>query len=199
MCLMIPKTIHQIWIGNNPPTEWINSFKEKYRGYKHILWDENMLLPFFNRLLFEEQDRGCAKADILRYEILYRYGGVYFDADMVCLKKIPDSFLKDDFFTAYESEKYLPGLVNNAVIGCVAGHPIMREMIQGLKDRDPKLPIWQRFGPGYLTESIKGHDVKIYESRLFHPVHFIDRKKGTEDQERLKEAYVDHKFGSTNI
>ena len=198
---MIEKVIHQVWLGDNPPLEWIKSFKIK--GYKHILWDDKMLHPFFNRLLFEEQDRGCAKADILRYEILYRYGGIYFDTDMVLLKRIPDSFLKDDFFTAYESEEHRPGLVNNAVIGCVAGHPIMREMIQGLKDRDESLPVWKRFGPGYFTEVIdkyrESHDVKIYESALFHPVHFIDRKNGTEDKSRLKRAYVDHKFGSTNI
>lgn len=190
---MIPKTIHQIWLGDNKPTEWLDTFNI-YPDY--TLWTEKNIPTLYNQDLFDEQDRGCAKADILRYELLYRYGGVYFDADMVCLKKIPDSFLKDDFFTAYESEEYAPGLVNNAVIGCTPRHPIIKKLVEGLRTRDTKLPTWKRFGPGYLTEVLNEYEgqYKIHESKYFHPAHWKDKEV---DPDRLSVAYTDHKWGTT--
>ena len=41
---MIPKTIHQIWIGPlDPPTSLMNSWKIKHPDYKYILWDEDKI------------------------------------------------------------------------------------------------------------------------------------------------------------
>jgi mannosyltransferase OCH1-like enzyme len=197
----IPRIIHQIWLGDNRPKEWMNSFKLIYSDYEYKVWDETNIPALWNQDLFEREEKGCAKADILRYEILYRYGGVYFDSDMIALKKIPDEFLDNEFWSAYENEVYVPGLVNNAVIGCVPKHPVIKEILQGLQFRDASLPTWKRFGPGYLTEVLERYEGQknVYESKYFHPIHFIDRKKGTENNDRLKNAYVDHKFSSTKI
>lgn len=191
------KIIHQIWLGKNKPVKWLNTFKKMYSDYEYILWNEDNLPSLYNQEFFDKQELGCAKSDILRYEILYRYGGVYFDADMICLKKIPDSFFEDEFFTAYESEKHRPGIVNNGFMGCCPKHPVIKKMLEGLKDRDEKLPPWRRFGPGYLTETLENYNgkYKIYESKYFHPVHFLDKR----DEERLSVAYTDHQWGTTRV
>ena len=43
-------------------------------------------LEMQNRDIYEKETDYACKADILRYEILYQYGGVYIDADIVLLK-----------------------------------------------------------------------------------------------------------------
>ena len=54
------------------------------------LWtDENIKdLNFDNRDIFDKADNYGMKSDILRYEILYREGGIYIDIDYECLQSI---------------------------------------------------------------------------------------------------------------
>lgn len=51
------------------------------------LWtDEHVArLPLFNRAEYDKATNYGAKSDILRYELLYVYGGVYVDCDMQCI------------------------------------------------------------------------------------------------------------------
>ena len=72
---MIPKTIHQIWIGNlEPPVSLMNSWKNKNPGFKYILWDEERIRAekFASQVKIDEIEEYCGKADIIRYEILNR-------------------------------------------------------------------------------------------------------------------------------
>ena len=40
---MIPKIIHQIWIGPKPaPTNLMNSWKNKHPDFEYILWNEQL-------------------------------------------------------------------------------------------------------------------------------------------------------------
>ena len=90
--------IHQIWIGKYaPPTFWMHSvrrFSEQY-GHTYVFWNEDAIgnLKLENRkhyeLLYKEK-RFAGASDILRYEILYQYGGIYIDADTVIMK--PEHF-----------------------------------------------------------------------------------------------------------
>jgi mannosyltransferase OCH1-like enzyme len=104
---MIPKVLHFIWVGNNPLPEYslknINAFKSIYDDYRVILWTDgdvikNNLIPdFLHEYYFNNEFAHAFKADILRYIILYKFGGLYFDTDFEPLKKLNDSFLSFDF------------------------------------------------------------------------------------------------------
>ena len=79
----IPKIIHQIWIGPKKlPYKWINSFRKdfmnKYPGWKYYLWRDRDVKNFNlqNRLQYNSEKTYHGKSDILRYEILYNYGGI---------------------------------------------------------------------------------------------------------------------------
>lgn len=96
----IPKIIHQIWIGDKaePPMQWIETwskdFVEQNPGYIHVLWrDEDLKgIDMQNRDLYDAEPTLPGKADIARYEILRRYGGIYVDADIVWLgKRMPNA------------------------------------------------------------------------------------------------------------
>jgi mannosyltransferase OCH1-like enzyme len=67
------------------------------------------------------------RADALRYEILHKYGGIYVDADMALVKPIQtllqrfssaDLFLGISYSEAFE--------VNNAIIGSIPQHPLIK-------------------------------------------------------------------------
>ena len=66
--------------------------------------------------VYERLRKPTERSDIIRLEVLFRFGGVYVDTDVECLRPI-DPLLREgaDFFAAYMR----PGTVNNAVIGSV--------------------------------------------------------------------------------
>ena len=84
--MSIPKIIHQIWIGpKKRPDIWMDSVKDfcKNHNYEYVLWDDNKVseLTLTNQTFYELEKTFNGKSDILRYEILYKFGGVYIDAD----------------------------------------------------------------------------------------------------------------------
>src|SRR5271157_4561121 len=85
----IPKIIHQIWLGGDLPKKYfklIETFKKFNPDWIHMLWtDENIKdLDLINKEIFDKQINMGSKSDILRYEILKKYGGIYFDTDFEC-------------------------------------------------------------------------------------------------------------------
>ncbi len=117
---LIPKKIHQIWIGKNKiPHQykvWMRSWKEYNPEWEYIFWDEDMINNFSlkNKDLFETIENPGFKSDIARYEILNRFGGIYVDTDFECLKKIPDYLLNYEFITSVGFD-YSPVLFNGMI------------------------------------------------------------------------------------
>ena len=90
----IPKIIHQLWIGNKPPpTKFMDTWKNKHesQGFEYIRWNEQemkkrgFVSQLQNKIIEMEEING--KADILRWELLYEYGGFFVDADanFICI------------------------------------------------------------------------------------------------------------------
>jgi mannosyltransferase OCH1-like enzyme len=112
-----------------------------------------------NHRAYEQTASWCGKADIARYEIVCRHGGVYVDADSVWLGRPLDPLLDEaketGFFGAHEGS---PDLVVCGFFGSVAGHPILRATIDALPPRLLTLagaPPWISTGPALLGEVIQ--------------------------------------------
>jgi len=78
---------------------------------------------------------GCA--DIVRVEVLYKYGGIYIDADSICNNPM-DDLLNRDFFAVYVPN--MNNRVGNSFIGSTAGNEILTayiHKISNLTDLDP--------------------------------------------------------------
>jgi len=179
---LIPKTIHQIWIGPKPaPKAVMDTWRQKHPDWECRLWNEATIdFPLQNQAQYEKMSNLGGKADILRYEILQRHGGVYVDADLTCLKPLDASFLEHPFFAAFENEKWRPGLVANGILGVVPEHPVMEKMIERINDLDPdtlgeSCPAIDT-GPYALTEVLEAYEgaTRIYSSHLFYPEHMAD-------------------------
>lgn len=113
---MIPKKLHFIWFGKKEIPIHFNDFiiewRQNYKDYDIIIWNDEMverenLVPDELKKYYFSDFPEAFKADILRYIILNKYGGFYFDVDCQFLKKIPDHFL---------NFKFLGGIQNNGEV-----------------------------------------------------------------------------------
>ena len=114
----IPKIIHYCWFGNNPKPEivykCIESWKKYFPDYEIVEWNEKNY--DVNKELYMQEAYSCKKwafvSDYARFDVLYQYGGIYFDTDVEVLKKFPQEILCNQAFTGIESTKIIsPGLV----------------------------------------------------------------------------------------
>ena len=189
--IKIPKIIHQIWIGHKlRPDYLMNTFikqhnaillddPSKYQNddkWYYILWDEKKIDQFIklvNNHQYIKTISYAGKCDILRYEILYNYGGIFFDADCLCLKMVPNNFLEYNFFSGYENEKRRPGLIANGIIGCTKSSIILNECIKSITLLKKLEPACNFLGPHLLTKIINNHknlNILINPSYIFLPV-----------------------------
>ena len=79
---MIPKIIHQLWIGNKPsPSRFMDTWKEKHPEYEYISWNEQEIkkrqIHFSCQNRIDDMEEINGKADIMRWEILYHYCGIF--------------------------------------------------------------------------------------------------------------------------
>jgi mannosyltransferase OCH1-like enzyme len=94
----------------------------------------------------------------LRYEILYRHGGVYVDIDFECLKPLKELVENFDFFSCLIPET---DVVANGIIGSIPGHPILRDCINRIKYTTNILDdfddIMLKSGPDFFTISVENY------------------------------------------
>ena len=121
---MIPRIIHQIWLGdqNERPDHMIQTWIDKNPTWTHMLWTEDNLPPLVNGDIFRGARCYPGKADVLRYEILYRHGGFFIDADSVCINPLPDYLTYNDSFCCWENEYVRTGLMANGYLGATKGN-----------------------------------------------------------------------------
>lgn len=212
---MIPKIIHQIWLGSSkPPSEAMDSWKIKHPDWEYILWDENEIKNQFPNGLYNEEDYErlehnsyAGQADILRYEILYYFGGIYIDADATCLNSLDDFFLRNDSFGCFESEKYRPNLISNGFLGATKRNKLMKFLVENTSKRSraftmfPKESwgghIWSVYGPMFLTETVFNYNYtsfNTYPSWYFLPTHYQDFNETYSGPDKV---YATHEWKST--
>src|ERR1700751_3928150 len=99
--MQIPKKLHLIWVGNDnaKPEACIQSWRRNHPDWEFKLWSDDDLREgdWINKAhlaTFANTRKWPAVADLMRYEILYRHGGVYADADSFSVRPLDTGFLK---------------------------------------------------------------------------------------------------------
>lgn len=132
---------HRVWLGGQEP-EWLRRLARTWTD-NHPEWelrqwtDENVheLFPLTNQAVYDAataiapRNVGQLRSDVLRYEILARFGGVWIDADLECLEPIDDLLEGAECFAAWEEQDRWIG---NTFLGSVPGHPFMERLVAAI-------------------------------------------------------------------
>lgn len=197
---MIPRIIHQIWMGSKPlPAKWVAAYQLMHPSWEHRLWTEQDIraLPLQNVAHFNwyaKRGRWNGAADIARVEILHRFGGIYVDVDSEPLLPFDGAPFMDAGFFAGIAEGTR---IANGTIGAEAGHPVLADYIAAIS-RHPltrMLPPSRTIGSVLLTASVRKSDradVMVLPRRTFYPVSL----KG-QPIEGPEPAYTNHFWAGT--
>lgn len=160
----IPKIIHQIWVGPLPFPERCKEFQKTWINHHpnwiYILWTNDLVERFGlkNKVQYDATQNYGEKADIARYEILDKFGGLYIDTDFECLKAFDVLNHCCDFYAGISPESSLE--VYNGLIGTIPGHPIIKSCIEEISKHSTQnlsydtLDIIKRTGPIFFTQQI---------------------------------------------
>ncbi len=151
----IPLIVHQIWFGEQMPKvydDWHQKLHKLHPGWTFVRWTEKKLKDAFPQDLYNQKMFDCAKktnsyakmSDIARYEILNKYGGLYLDYDVTCLRSFNFSHYAYDFYAGME-DFWSSCYCCNAVIGARKGHPIIQACIENIKQYENKKPNLQNW------------------------------------------------------
>lgn len=133
----IPKIIHQIWLGPNLPPPYFAEFQAKLKalhpGWEYHLWSEAELeeLKLDNWDIVERSPNWAEKSDVIRCDLLDRFGGVYMDVDMDVMHNLDELHEKYHFYAGMEHPHKIATTNNRVWVGIsimasCPGHPIMK-------------------------------------------------------------------------
>lgn len=193
---MIPKIFHTIWLGPNTMPEkfrdYIDSWHRFNPGWESMHWTDENLGKLINQRLYDKATTYSERSDIVRFEKIYEYGGLYHDTDYECLQNIEAILQGHDFVTCREPDNQIPAnqrkrhnrWYNDAILGAVPGHPFIKHLIDNLPDRIRR---WEaltekekdkilchccwKVGPCYFTDMLKGHDMFIHAPEVWNWVY----------------------------
>lgn len=183
----IPKIIHQIWMGPPMPELykiWMKSWTG-LNGWEYRLWtdQEADAFEFTHPELWKNAKNYGERANILRYEVLHRYGGLYVDVDMQCIDPAFFEYAHShyDFYVGLEPLDH--GFMTcNAVVGAIPNHPLLTKMIKDMpqyyegivKDKNYKKVNF--FGPTYISRKLLEYGVRtettdmVFPGTYFYPI-----------------------------
>lgn len=206
--LHIPKIMHHIWIGLPIPKYLqmnIRTWAEMHPDWDMKLWTEEEIdeIPLKNRALYDQAEKIVPRdaveqfrADIVRYELLSLFGGMYTDVDTRPLRPIEPALEGHKEFAAREDRTW----VGNTYLAAVQGHPIMYALIDEMPrnvhrfrgKRPNKLS-----GPQYLTPIWNRHHGHVAPREQFYPYSYIDVKRGTVPDTFGPEVFACHSWDHT--
>lgn len=178
---MIPKIIHQTWKTDLVPKKWqsfVKTVQELNPDWEYRLWSDEDNDKFVEEEFPEFVDtfrgfsRNIMRADVIRYLIMYKVGGVYLDLDYEMLKP----------FDFGDHEVVLPlnravkhgdpkDELGNCIFASIPGHKFWKDVIDDLQNNPPIVDdytqIVESTGPRLLT--------RIYYNNTYEGIFLPDR------------------------
>ena len=173
---LFPKRIHQIWLGNGtPPWGKLQTCRELHPDWEITLWTTKQI----NNIRYDSkyQDRGSfisklvapdlfkhdpilKKVDLLKIELLYRFGGFAMDADQICIRRLDPLLaigLNSDYAAGHEHNHAHSKIKSLIANGVQISHQYSSTVFQLLL-KIPTLrsggPAWKTTGPCLVSQGI---------------------------------------------
>ena len=211
---MIPKTLHYCWFGNKRKPklvkDCITSWKTILADYELIEWNESnsdLSHPFVREAYVKK--KWAFVADFVRLDIIYKFGGIYLDTDMLVIKNLSELLKADCFFGAEDSE-----FISCGIIGAKKNF----QFIKDCKSRYDSISFDSNFGkitiPRLITAKFKSlyssnfifdkiifiYNITIYPPEYFYPISFLNKNDISNFKDFLfPESYAVHLWSSSWI
>lgn len=153
--LIVPKTIHRLWCGSiteecggrQPPSNSLQTTALNAPGWTQQIWSdadaEAFLKQYFgpNHKITKAYHLinpvyGAARADLMRYLIIYVFGGLYLDIKSCVTGPIPDMPADKDIIVstwpkyAWHDHLFTDGEFQNWYVYARAGSPVLKHIIE---------------------------------------------------------------------
>ncbi|MBT9369617.1 glycosyltransferase [Rhizobium sp. CSW-27] len=191
----IPRIIHQTWKTHPVPPDKgdTGSWQRLNPDWDYRFWDDAALRQFmaaeFPDLLplFDGYSRPVQRADLARYCLLKRFGGVYTDIDTRCLAPLAPLAEDTRIILCEEpperhhhaQRRGLPTLFFNGVMASPAGHPFWDKVIDLCVRMYPRKngDVLETTGPLLLTAAVlQWPDQDAFR---LHSSHLFAEREGT--------------------
>ena len=185
------KIIHYCWFGGNALTQeaenCLKSWTRFCPGYKVMRWDESNYdvhkIPYIHEAYMAK--KYAFVSDYARFDILYKYGGLYFDTDVELIKPIEEIICKGPFMGCEAGSPLLvnPGLGLGAepgmeVYGEILEHYRVSHFIDALGNED-ETTVVQRMSQILFKHGFEGtgniekiSGITIYPPEYFCPLNY---------------------------
>ncbi|GFI15962.1 hypothetical protein IMSAGC009_01122 [Lachnospiraceae bacterium] len=134
---VIPRVIHYFWFSGEEKTglvaECIESWKRACPDYELKEWNADNYDVTANPFAYEafKHRKWAYVSDYARLDVVYKYGGIYLDLDVVLFKRL-DVLLHHDFFAGFGPIRDIEAAVFGARKGC----PVVGEMLRLYENRE---------------------------------------------------------------
>lgn len=178
----------------------MKTWQEKHPDWEYTLYDNAFLesFEFRTRELIDyylSVNQYAGVADLMRYEILFKYGGFLAAADSICVHPIDELFEGAKAYTIYENE-FTRGKLVSPILACEPGNPFVGKLIERLCELRPDdlIAPWMTTGNYFVAEMIEEHEpeIRIFPSYTMIPVHFTGRV-----YQGVNKVYAVQMFGTT--
>jgi mannosyltransferase OCH1-like enzyme len=163
----IPKTIYQTFQTFECCESMYNSvqsWKRMNPEYEHYYFDDEKRIEFIekyfdNRVVhaYLSLIAGAFKADLWRCCVLYINGGIYVDADMVCIKPLRECISSNDEFIVARDDPMSKSYLFNGFICSIPNHPFLKKQIDAIVNNVESKKICYYLdisGPGLLGKMV---------------------------------------------
>ncbi len=193
---MIPKRIHYFWFGGKPKPEsvlfCIESWKKYCPDYEITEWNESNYDYTKHQYMLRayEEKKWAFVTDYARLDVIYQYGGIYFDTDVELINSL-DEIIKNHAFMGFDkTDKAEHYVATGLGFGAEAGDCIIKEMMECYSELIQKENNQVKYVvcPVLNTECLRKHglknedcdqiieNIKIYASDVFCPKSYTSFK-----------------------
>ena len=228
----VPRIVHSIVFGDPPKQymiEYVN-FTEKMakaHGFKHMFWNDHHIEKLVKRVNREELEGGlngiahtwefikkdtsssryAKMADFIRIVLLYSYGGVYFDADVIACGNL-DFMADTPGVVSFPFHPHFTHEVTQSMMSAPPHHPLMKLALQGMILQGPEIAtnsVLDATGPGLLGKATDlyfkklGIDVPPVREKHYRDNDFIEGKMIKDNKSFFDLQIADVRFGDSRM
>ena len=157
---------------------WWDQLQALHPDWEAHTWREPINpddFPLVGRLL-DACQTGAQRADLIRLEVLYRFGGFYVDSDCEPFRPF-DSLLPLHAVAAWEDETTIP----NAVMGAEPGNAAIAAALERTIEMNEAGEDTWHCGAGTTTVVFRDHpDITLLPPGAFYEAHYLQKHRLTE-------------------